>query len=67
MATQKELIGFYSKNLEKVISAHGAESDHTTHAFYLLQGAKMNIPQNELFAWVENKVNDLHEETLNRV
>ena len=67
MKTQKELISYYTKNLEKVIQFHGLGSDSTTYAFFLLQAVKMNIELSKIFDWAKSKCDSLHEETLELV
>ena len=64
MKSQNELIAYYTKNLDKVINAYGLVSDYTTHAFFLLQGAKMNIPFAYIHAWAKIKCDQLQEEAL---
>ena len=64
MKTQNELIEYYTKNLEKVISSYGVNSDYTNNAFYLLQAVKMNMPLNNIFYYATKKCNDLHKEAL---
>ena len=49
--TQIDLIQYYSRNLEKVSSAHGFDSDYTNYAFYLLQAVKMNMDIKNIFDW----------------
>ena len=65
--TQVKLIEKFTKRLNDVISAHGADSDYTTHAFFLLQGAKMGLSTDKVFTWANNKVEELHKETLELV
>lgn len=64
MKTQKELIAHFIKYFKKVSSAQGVESDYSTYAFYLLQAAKMNIPEAEIFAWAKAKCDELQTEAL---
>jgi hypothetical protein len=62
--TQNELIEHYSDELGVVIELQGAASDHTTYAFFLLQAAKIGIPQKEMYKWATKKLEALHEEVL---
>lgn len=62
MKTQLELIQYFTKKLEKVISFHGVNSDYTIYAFFLLQGANMNLPQEEIYEWARKKSDELHNE-----
>ena len=67
MKTQKELITYYTKQLEKVIGSHGLGSGHFYRHTFLLKGAQMGLPLKEIFKWVDKKMEELHEETLNFV
>jgi hypothetical protein len=67
MKTQKELIEYYTKNLEKVISAHGLGSGHFYMATFQLKGVQMGLSVPEMLKWARIKMDELHEETLNFV
>jgi hypothetical protein len=59
MKTQIELINYYTKHLEKVITVYGLNSDYTNNAFFLLQAVKLNIPQENIFDWANNECEKL--------
>lgn len=62
--TQKERIAHYGVQFDKVREAHGLESDHTTHAFFLLQAAKIGLGPEEMFPWALAQCAALNEEAL---
>ena len=64
MKTQKELIAYYTKQLEKVIAAHGLGSGHFYRHTFMLKGVQMGLELPEMFKWVDKKMEELHEETL---
>jgi len=65
MKTQKELIEYYTKNLQKVTTSHGFDSDHFYMATFQLKGVQMGMNLPDMFKWARKKMDELHEETLN--
>lgn len=64
---QIERIEYYKKQFIKVVEAHGADSEYATSAFFDLQAAKMNMPLNDSFKWVEKECERLREITLEQI
>lgn len=58
--SQKELIAYYTENLEKVIAAHGLCSDYADNAFFLLQAVKSGMKHEDIFEYAEKKTKELH-------
>lgn len=67
MKNQIGLIEHYSKELTKVIASHGADSEYTTYAFFVLQGVKMGKPLSAVFDWARSETDRLHQLTLDMV
>lgn len=67
MKTQKQLIEYFTSQLNKVIASHGAASGYTTTAFFNLQAAKMGMTEKEIFSWSAQEVERLKEITLSKV
>ncbi|HAR55564.1 MAG TPA: hypothetical protein DCR58_02125 [Idiomarina baltica] len=60
MKTQKERIAYHTAQLKKVLSSHGAHSEHFVHAFFTLHGEIAGIPLNSLFTWANEQRERLH-------
>lgn len=60
MKTQKERIAYHTAQLNKVLSSHGADSEHFVHAFFTLRGEIAGIPVNSLFTWANEQRERLH-------
>lgn len=62
--TMNELIAHFSRKLTSVIAVHGAESVHTTFAFFQLQAIKMGMSVEQSNAWATVESDRLHQLTL---
>lgn len=67
MKTYKQLLEYYTRQLQKSISAYGFDDDKTTYSFFLVQGVRMGMPETEIFNWASSKVEGLHEESLSLI
>jgi hypothetical protein len=63
--TQIEKIEYQTKQLQKVIASHGADSNYTTNAFFVLQAMKMNIA--DPYKWALNEMERLHQIALDQL
>lgn len=59
-----ELIAHFSRKLTSVIAVHGAESGHTTFAFFQLQAIKMGMSVEQSNAWATAESERLHQVAL---
>ena len=64
MKTQIELIEYYSKQLEKVTSSHGFNSEYFSHAYYMLRGIEHGLSISEAAKYASKKVEQEHKEAL---
>ena len=62
--TMKGRIEFFTVNLEKVMDTFGSDSDHSTYAFFLLQGARIGLDTTEIYKWAEVQMEKLEQEIL---
>jgi hypothetical protein len=64
MNTMKGRIEFFTVNLKTVMGSFGFDSDHTSYAFFLLQGARIGLDTTEIYKWAEVQMEKLEQEML---
>jgi hypothetical protein len=64
MNTIKGQIEYFAANLEKVMDTFGSDSDHSTYAFFLLQGARTGLDTDKIYKWAEAQMEKLEQEML---
>ena len=64
MNTIKGRIEFFAANLEKVMDTFGSDSDYSTYAFFLLQGARIGLDPTEIIPWAKVQMEKLEQEML---
>ena len=64
MTTIKGRIEYFAANLEKVMDTFGSDSDYSTYAFFLLQGARIGLDTDKIHKWAEVQMEKLEQEIL---
>ena len=64
MNTMKGRIEFFAANLEKVMDTFGSDSDYSTYAFFLLQGARIGLDGTDIVSWAKGQMEKLEQEIL---
>ncbi len=64
MKSQKELIEYYKKQVEKIIKSYGVDSEFLIHANALLRGAKLGYGIEDIIRYADKKLAEYQQEEI---